>query len=46
MNALLNELAALVMYLKSSGADKDYKINYVTDKLEILVKRYGGEYDR
>lgn len=46
MNELLGDLSSLVMYLKASGADKDYKIGYVTDKLETLIKKYGGEDER
>ncbi len=46
MKELLTELSALALYLKSSGSDKGYKVNYAADKLEILVKKCGGEDDR
>ena len=36
---LLEELEALLMYLRTSGADNDYKVRYVQDKLQVLIAR-------
>lgn len=41
--SLREELTALALYLKTSGADAETKIEYGVSKIELLVKKYSGE---
>ena len=43
MVSLLDELNALAVYLKCSGADAETKIEYGASKLEMLADKYKGD---
>lgn len=40
---LIDEIEALVMYLRTTGADAEYKAQYAQDKLEVLLAKHRGE---
>lgn len=40
---LIEELEVLVMYLRTTGADAEYRAQYVQDKLEVLLAKHRGE---
>ena len=40
---LIDEIEALVMYLRTTGADAKYKAQYAQDKLEVLLAKHKGE---
>ncbi len=42
---LREELEALILYLKNSGADSDYKVDYTATKVEMLIKKYGVRHE-
>lgn len=43
MVSLLDEMTALAVYLKCSGADAETRIEYGASKLAVLAEKYKGE---
>ena len=41
---LRDELQALAFYLNTSGADGETKIGYAVSKIELLIRKYKGEF--